>query len=322
MTEQSNTILRDFQIRKTKAQKETFRAWLCAELEKAGYAPKVEAERSLVKSHNVVVGDPERAEVLFTAHYDTCAVLPFPNFITPRNFLFYLLYQILILAAMMVVIIAAVVVLLLAGGRIFDDPAVASVVAGVVMYGLLLFFVFWMLGAGRANRHTANDNTSGVLTLLETALALPPEDRDKVCFVFFDNEEKGLFGSSAFARRHRTARKETLVVNFDCVSDGDYLQLYPSKAVKRDPAAMEALERAFQGRGEKETEVYRGFAFYPSDQAQFKKGVGVCALKKKPLLGYYMDRIHTGRDTVLEEENIALLRDGALRLAAGVKGEN
>ena len=43
MTEQSNTILRDFQIRKTKAQKETFRAWLCAELEKAGYAPKVEA---------------------------------------------------------------------------------------------------------------------------------------------------------------------------------------------------------------------------------------------------------------------------------------
>ncbi len=318
MTEQSNTILRDFQVRKSKAQKENFRAWLCRELEAAGYAPRVEVERSLIKSHNVVVGDPERAEVLFTAHYDTCAVLPFPNFITPRNFLFYLLYQLLILAAVMAAAFIVAVVLLLVGDRLLDNPAVTSTVTALAVYALLIFFVWWMMD-GKANKHTANDNTSGVLTLIETALALPPENRDKVCFVFFDNEEKGLFGSSGFARRHKAARKEKLVVNFDCVSDGDYLQFYPSAPVKRDAAAIEALERAFQGRGEKEAEVYRGFAFYPSDQAQFKKGVGVCALKKKPLLGYYMDRIHTGRDTVLEEENIALLRDGALRLAARMK---
>jgi len=314
MTEASQKILSDFQIRKSKKQKEAFRAWLCGELKKAGYAPEVEAGRSLIKSHNVVVGDPERAEILYTAHYDTCAVLPFPNFITPRNFLFYLLYQLLILAAVMIAALIMMVALLLVFDRLFDDPAVTSVVTGLVMYGLLIFFVWWMLD-GKANRHTANDNTSGVLTLVETALALPEELRDRVCFVFFDNEEKGLFGSSAFARRHKAVRKEKLVVNFDCVSDGDYLQLYPSRAVTGDASAMEALERAFQGRGEKVAEVYRGFAFYPSDQAQFKMGVGVCALKKKPILGYYMDRIHTGRDTVLEEENILLLRDGALRLA-------
>ena len=29
-----------------------------------------------------------------------------------------------------------------------------------------------------------------------------------------------------------------------------------------------------------------------------------------------MDRIHTNKDTVLDEENIALLRDGAVRLVA------
>lgn len=315
MTDVSKKILADFQIRKSKTQKENFRQWLCGELEKAGYAPEVETGRSLIKSHNVVVGDPERAEVLYTAHYDTCAVLPFPNFITPRNFLFYLLYQLLILAAVMVAAVIVALVLLLVCDRLFDDPVATTTVTGLVMYGLLIFFVWWMLD-GKANRHTANDNTSGVLTLVETALALPEELRDRVCFVFFDNEEKGLFGSSAFARRHKAVRKEKLVVNFDCVSDGDYLQLYPSRAVEKDPAVLEQLERSFQGRGEKEAEVYRGFAFYPSDQAQFKMGVGVCALKKKPLLGYYMDRIHTGRDTVLEEENILLLRDGALRLAA------
>ena len=41
--------------------------------------------------------------------------------------------------------------------------------------------------------------------------------------------------------------------------------------------------------------------------------MGVCALKKSRVFGYYMDRIHTRRDTVLEEENVRFLRDGTLR---------
>lgn len=64
--------------------------------------------------------------------------------------------------------------------------------------------------------------------------------------------------------------------------------------------------------------MVRGFGFYPSDNANFKKGAGVCALKHRPIVGYYMDRIHTSRDTVLDEANIALLRDGALRYIAAL----
>ena len=44
----------------------------------------------------------------------------------------------------------------------------------------------------------------------------------------------------------------------------------------------------------------------------------MCALKHKPVIGWYMDRIHTAKDTVLDETNIALLRDGALRYIAGL----
>lgn len=54
--------------------------------------------------------------------------------------------------------------------------------------------------------------------------------------------------------------------------------------------------------------------FYPSDQQHFPVSVGVAALKKAPVLGYYMDRIHTPRDTVFDERNIELLRDGAVKL--------
>ena len=311
MTEAAKTVLTAYEVRKTKGQKEAFRAFLCRELEQLGYEPRVESGRSLVTSHNVVAGDPEKARVLLTAHYDTCAVLPFPNFITPRNLPVFLLYQLAVAAVIFILAIAVEVALIMA----FDPPLWAALLA---MYAALAFCIWWML-AGKANRRTANDNTSGVIALLEMAAALPPEDRDAVCFVWFDNEELGLFGSSAFAAAHRRVRADTLTLNFDCVGDGDYLQFFPSRAVKRDGEAMALLEAAFPSRGSKTVEVVRGFGFYPSDQARFRRGVGVAALKKAPLIGYYMDRIHTRRDTVLEEDNVQLLCRGVLRLAGMIR---
>ena len=188
------------------------------------------------------------------------------------------------------------------------------VVAIAVMYAVVLFFLWWIY-AGPANQHTVNDNTSGVLTLVEIAQQLPEELRGKVCLVFFDNEEKGLLGSAAFAKKHKAVRKNTLVVNFDCVSDGDSIQLFPAKGLKKGKETLSVLEAAFLPAGEKTVEVVRSFGFYPSDQAKFKQGVGVCALKKSRIFGWYMDRIHTKKDTILMEENIHLLRQGALRLA-------
>ena len=307
MTEAAKTVLTAYEMRKSKKQKEAFRAYLCQELEKLGYTPRVESGRVLVMNHNVVAGDPEKAKVLFTAHYDTCAVLPFPNFITPRNLFVYLLYQLALVALFLVLAVVVEVGLLLA----FDPPLWVQM---PVLYAVLGFCIWWML-AGKANRHTANDNTSGVVTLLEIAAALPSEMRHTVCFVWFDNEEKGLFGSSAFTSAHRRVKADTLILNFDCVGDGDYLQFFTSKAVKKSPAVMALLEKAFLSEDKKIVEVVRGFGLYPSDQAVFRRGVGIAALKKAPVIGYYMDRIHTRRDTVLEEENIQLLRDGAVALA-------
>lgn len=309
MTPQSQKIMEDFQVRKSRKQKESFRNWLCEELKKAGYAPSVEKKFT---AKNVVAGDPDAARVIFSAHYDTCAVLPIPNFITPRNIFFYVCYQFLLIIPLFLVmailegILLAVIVELKKPAFLFLMP--------IVSIALCAFFVWWIID-GPANKHTANDNTSGVITLLETALAMRSEDRKKVCFVFFDNEEKGMFGSAAFAKAHKKAKKEALNINFDCVSDGDCIQFFPGKRLKKDETALEQIEQSFEGRGEKQTEVVRGFGFYPSDNASFKRGVGVCALKHKRFIGYYMNRIHTNRDTVFEEENIALLRDGALRLA-------
>ena len=56
-------------------------------------------------------------------------------------------------------------------------------------------------------------------------------------------------------------------------------------------------------------------AIYPSDQANFVRGVGVAALRKAKSGLLCMDRIHTGRDTVYMEENMAYLTEGAVRWA-------
>lgn len=309
MTEMSKTILAEFQVRKSKKQKAAFRDRLCRELTAAGYAPTV--EKSAVAA-NVVVGGPEDAEVLFTAHYDTQAVLPIPNFITPRNLFWYLLYQILLMGGIFLIAgLAAGAVLL------FHPP---EGVAGMV-FGVVALVCCWWLIDGPANKHTVNDNTSGVITLVETALALLVEDRPKVCFVFFDNEEKGMLGSSAFARKHKKVKKGKLVVNFDCVSDGSSIQFFPSRRLKKEKTMIASLEKAFQGFGDRQVEIVRGFGFYPSDNAAFRLGAGVCALRRSTVFGWYMSRIHTSRDTVMEEENIALLRDGCLRLAGGTTAD-
>ena len=309
MTEQSNKIMAGMQVRKSKKQKADFRAWLCGELEAAGYAPRVEKGFA---ARNVVAGDPERAKVLLTAHYDTQPVLPVPNFITPRNLFFFVLYQVAIVLPLFIVV--AVV-----EGLLFSFAPEAALwwLMPLASVGICAFFIWWLMD-GKANQHTANDNTSGVLTLLETALALPPEHRDRVCFVFFDNEEKGMFGSAAFAKKHKQAKKNATVLNFDCVGDGDSIQFFPQRKLKKDAAALERIEAAFLPAAGKDVQVVRGFSLYPSDNANFKRGAGVCALKYKKVVGYYMDRIHTSKDTVLDEANIALLRDGALRYIAAL----
>jgi len=316
MTEQSRKIMAEMQVRKSKKQKAEFRAWLCGELEAAGYAPRVEKSFA---AQNVVAGDPEQAKVLLTAHYDTQAVLPFPNFITPRNMGIYIAYQVLIVLGFFAAVAIAEVVAILAF-RALGAKELLPIAAPMVSMAVCIFFLWWLF-FGKANRHTANDNTSGVITLMEVALTLPPEDRDKVCLVFFDNEERGMLGSANFASRRKRVKKETLVLNFDCVSDGDSIQFFPTKALRKkgSEGTLSAIENAFIPTEGKEVAVYREGGIYPSDNASFKRACGVCALKKKGKI-YYMDRIHTAKDTVFMEENIELLRAGCLRFAKGLEG--
>ena len=310
MTETTQTVFEKHQIRKSYAQKSAFVQYVQSTAAKLGYQSRI--EKGYFGARNIVVGDPDTAKVIYTAHYDTCAVMPFPNFITPKCIWLFLLYQIAV--GILMVAIPSVLVT----GIFFGLAACGIEADALLLYDLwliLILAVCWLIMAGPANKHTANDNTSGVTTLLDTMTALPEELRGEVAFVFFDLEEMGLFGSAGFASKHKKVTKNTLVVNFDCVSDGNNILF-----VLRKGATLytDAIKIAFPSTDTFAAEVVSKGAIYPSDQANFACGVGVAALKKTKGGLLYMDRIHTGRDTVYMEENIAYLTEGAVRLAGSL----
>ena len=80
---------------------------------------------------------------------------------------------------------------------------------------------------------------------------------------------------------------------------------------------MAALEKIAGQLGKKSINLRsKGFSVYPSDQANFPYGVGICALKRGKM-GLYLGRIHTPRDTVLEETNVNILRAALITLIGG-----
>ena len=304
MTETTCEILEKYQVRKTKKQKKAFIEYVEQLSKQWGYSFRT--EKGIFGARNIVVGDPTKAKVIYTAHYDTCPVLPFPNFITPKCIALYLLYQIAI-------VLGFFIVAALFGGVIGFASAFLGVgeeiafIASEIIYFAFLF----LLLAGPANKHTANDNTSGVTLLIDIMKDLPEDGRDTVAFVFFDLEEMGLFGSASFARKHKREMKDRLLLNFDCVSDGETMLFVLRKKAKPYRTAIEA---AFTQKDGFRVDVAERGVFYPSDQAQFPCGVGVAALRSTKGGLLYMNRIHTKRDVIYQEENIEFLKNGALEL--------
>ena len=297
MIETPMDVFRDFPVRKTKKQKQAFREAVQSYAEQLGYPCTVES--GSLGSRNLVIGNPEQADYLVTAHYDTCARLPIPNFLTPCNFWPFLLWQVVL-----VLLILGICILMGLGvGFLTGSGAIGSWCGYLMIWVILALMLI-----GPANPSNANDNTSGVVTLLEIAKSMPGNQRKKVCFVLFDLEEAGLIGSASYRKAHKSQTDRQMVLNLDCVGDGDNLTLFPTKRLKKDRKRLKSLYKACGYFGKKSILVHeQGFSFYPSDQTNFPWGVGICALNKRGKT-LYLSRIHTKKDTILERTNVNLLR--------------
>lgn len=303
MTEISKEIFQNFQVRKTRKQKTKFINFLKERIE----GVRVE-EGGLIRSRNIIIGDVEQADIILGAHYDTCARLFFPNFLTPKNLFVYILYNFLICVGFFGICSAVLVgsYILTRNIDLSGDLFTAS------MWVLLFLMLF-----GPANKHNANDNTSGVITLIEIIQSLTDEQKQKVAFVFFDHEEIGLLGSMFFSNKHKKAIKNKLFINFDCVASGDNIMVIQNKRAEK--AIGDLIKQSFVATDcknvifDKATRVV-----YPSDQVNFSSSIAIAAFKKHRLLGLYLDEIHTKKDVHFDETNIKYIQDSIQRFIVSI----
>ncbi len=311
-----DTILEQYEVRKTNKEKTRFIEYIKTRLEKAGYSQendiKIEEKGiGILKSRNIVVGNPETAQILLGAHYDTCAVLPFPNLMSPTNPVIFIVVQLGLALLLLTIPAVLAVILSLLTNHLLDEYSTYL----ILLIALMIHMMF-----GYKNKHTANDNTSGVITITRILEALPKEARSKVCVVYFDNEEKGLFGSEFFYKKHKQAVKGKLVYNFDCVGDGKevvFLSKHKARKDEKYTQLLAVLQESVKEHDVKLLIKHIKPMMFASDQMHFKKGVGVCAVRKS-LVGRYVARIHTPFDTKCREENINYLVDAMTKYIGAI----
>jgi len=272
-----------YQERMHRKSKKKFRDYLHTKAQELNLPYQIVPESWFSK--NVFIGSIDTAEYILSAHYDTPPRMP-PFLV--KNVITYN------------IIIMAMIVVLIGLSIIFSiHPFLTSLI--------IFLFVGYNFGfPAISNKYNLNDNTSGVLTLLYLMQRIKTP---KVAFVFFDNEEKGLFGSLGFARYLRKKKLNYQLrkyINFDCVGRGNVFSLdhfnRPQLALR-----IKSVFDRLQITGY-ECQVRKARARELSDHFAFIKNshVGIFALinHNNKLV---INDIHSHRDRQIDLNNIFIL---------------
>lgn len=175
--------------------------------------------------------------------------------------------------------------------------------------GLPAGYMFGLLGG--ANKTNYNDNSSGVLSLLNIMEKLkdaPQSVKDQVCFVFMDNEEKGLLGSMSFVDRYKKVLNDPKIINFDCVGRGKQINAYYLGSPKDNSVLDEIANLASD---DYIVVPQKTTMSTMSDHISFGKKydcVTLLCVDKQDNKSIY-GQIHSANDHICESENIEVLTD-------------
>ncbi len=307
MSKYAETILREYGVRRSAKEKERFRLYLMGTLRAMGYDPALQTRETPLQMGgnvtNVVAGDPEKAKLILVAHYDTSIKTLLPPLIMPTRPLTAFLYM------------ALTPVLVLAGSFALSFALTFALNLPHVTLPLFLLFLLaalCYLRFGPSETQNADDNTSGVAALLETAATLTPRYRGAVAFAFLDGGFGGLAGAKGFRARYPSA-KEKLVLNVSCVAAGDELLILPSRASRWNGDALDAMLESFDVGGTKPAYLKTdGLTYYPSDNRAFRNSFAVCACQKLRGFGRI---IEPRKNQSITEDNLEILRKSLCKLS-------
>ena len=286
MKELFEKINQNHKIRFYKKQKQGFRDFIIGEFNRIGYT-----DISVDKSKNVIIGNPEKAKTVYSAHYDTPFLFPF---LTPFAKIFGHL------PAQFISVIA-----ILGAFFVINLIIPYEIPFGGLILGLLLIPLFFI-----PNPNNANDNTSGILAVYNIAKKLKKESKEQdAAFILFNNEEWGLIGSQVYAKEYKKAHKEKpkfLLINLDCVGVGrDIILTYRNAKLR---GLIEASAKSFEDRVVVKKVKYN----LPSDDLSFKNSCGLTAASPSVLGPLYIPRIHMPNDNTIDFDIIKSICDKAV----------
>ncbi|MBR2891408.1 MAG: M28 family peptidase [Bacilli bacterium] len=296
-------LIEKFPIRRSKDQKEQFRAFIKNEVN--NYDVVIENLEN--KHNNIIIGNVAKAKVVFTAHYDTPAASLYPNLMLPKNFVLSLLYGIFF------PILMALISLALAYGlySLMRFPYETILLLYIVIY----FGMFYLLTRCFPNKNNSNDNTSGVSVIL----TLIEKNYQDVAFILFDNEEKGLLGSKAYKKAHKEMMSKKVLINFDCVGNGKHI-IITSKKEARTTELYTVLTNCFT------SDLEYSVEFVPmeksrsnTDHKNYELGIGILACIKTKKGFCYTPRIHTKKDIKVDFNNILFITNNLSKLIENYK---
>jgi hypothetical protein len=249
---------------------------------------------SIIKSVNLETKS-SHPEFIFIAHYDTGTIMPF--WISWLLRFFGVNNQIL-----MTLPIFFLMSLFVALGHFHIGFNIAY---WIICISLLTIFI--------PNRKNFDDNTSGVVALLSLAKKCKENGMDNVKFIFFDNEELGLIGSSAhknYLNKERLILPHSKIISLDCVGVGEFPLIIRNSKSDYESFFQKALQNEF--------EFCKSIQMIlpASDNFSFRKyGALNISFAKKAVIpfGYSLSKIHSSDDNYMDLRKIEKLTDALMK---------
>lgn len=269
------------------AQKERFLAELESLLQARGWPTKRITSGRLIRNR-LLLTECERPSIIFLAHYDTPTMLPFWI-----SWLFQAWGHTRQISGIVILLLLLQLPQWLTA--VFPDFAPL----GLFSFFLTLFLMLTFIVIFIPNPRNREDNTSGVLGLMALAdlLQAQLELREKVQFVFCDNEEWGLLGSAALKviwDSEGYPYQQADIINLDCIGRGQIPLLAYHKQNQLAQKLLPTLRAHLP-----ETKPMDMGIMPLSDNYTFRKqGAVDISFADRSLVpgGYYIPRIHTPRD--------------------------
>jgi len=288
----------EIQRRFFRKEKNKFLDTVEEKLTEYGYGFERKKFGKIIKSVNLETKST-KPEFIFIAHYDTGTIMPF--WISWLMRFFGVNNQLLLIIPLCFFISLFSI--------LGHYHIVFKIVYWIISISLLTFLI--------PNRKNFDDNTSGVVALLSLAKKCKDNGIDNVKFIFADNEELGLIGSSAhrkYLEKERLILPNSKIISLDCVGVGEFPLI--TRNSKSD------YETFFYKEMQKEFELCKSnrMILPLSDNFSFRKygALNISFVNKAVVpFGYSLSKIHSSNDNFIDLQKIEKLTDVLLIIVKG-----